>query len=475
MSKSMVPENDDRLLEGGRDNERVIQGHLDSPTWVVDEAWDKFARVCYSALNAYMNFCREEGLQHSYLLGLDILLTSEIGMVDGKRALVDIRPVILEGPCCNSYPACPNFFAGRLYKQLKKTAVDPDNMIKYPNHPTKVLDRLTVLFREVWQEKGHSGNPVVGVFTRPYPVSEEETAHVLVVEACRRAGLEVYRITPDEQPEVKDGKIWVAGKPVDVCYRRIERKHVPEFYGEELARKIIHETPDTIWINNWMIDDLRSKTLEEKVFRRWEAKSGEKISRPITLLGDEITPEAVRSLLDRGGFALKKFDSTGGKGVFLHISEEVAGTIYDALFERYDGRHMEVVPPSGIDQVLEQFSSFDEDSAIQQMRVIDARCLSDHRLVYDTRINVLYNVGKKEWEFVSGMSRVVPCGKHVTNGNTLLTNVSSGAEMAPLVFGHLKPGVDRSDIDFGPMMRQLLNGEDTWVPPKETSTAYSAG
>ena len=471
MSKPNMHE-DTRLLEGGLGSERVINGHLDSPTWVVNEVWDQFAQVAHSALNAYMYYCEEEGLQHSYLLGLDILMTGEIGMVDGQRSVVDIRPVILEGPCCNSYPACPNFFSSRLFKQLRDSGVDPDKCIDYPSHPFQVLGKLAALFSDVWHSKGNDRDPIVGVFTRPYPVSEEETAHQLVVDACEKAGLEVYRITPDEKPEVKDGKIWVSGKPIDVAYRRIERIHVPEFYGEELAEQIINETPDTIWINNWKIDDLRSKTLEENVFRRWEEKSGEKISRPITLMCDEISPESVRKLLDRGGFALKKWNSTGGKGVFLHMSEEVAGTIYKELYDRFDGRHMVVIPTAEIDQTLEQFKTFKEDAAIQQMRVIDARNLSDHRLVYDTRINVLYNVKKKEWEFVSGMSRVVPCGPQVDNGNTLLTNVSSGAEMAPLVFGHLKPGAKLDEDEMGPLMKtSLVKGETTWVPEGKGASA----
>jgi hypothetical protein len=94
------------------------------------------------------------------------------------------------------------------------------------------------------------------------------------------------------------------------------------------------------------------------------------------------------------------------------------------------------------------------------MRFVDARDLGDNRrLVYDTRINVIYDPVKNEWDFLSGMSRSVPCGPDVQNGNSLLTNVSMGAEISPLIMGHVKKGADRSKMTFGPLLGALMRGE----------------
>jgi len=57
------------------------------------------------------------------------------------------------------------------------------------------------------------------------------------------------------------------------------------------------------------------------------------------------------------------------------------------------------------------------------------------------------------------MSRSVPCGPDVENGNSLLTNVSMGAEISPLIFGHVKEGADRSQIKYGPMLDAMMKGE----------------
>ncbi len=86
-------------------------------------------------------------------------------------------------------------------------------------------------------------------------------------------------------------------------------------------------------------------------------------------------------------------------------------------------------------------------------------CSEGKKLVYDTRINVLYNPYDEKWEFLSGMSRSVPCGNMVENGNSLLTNVSMGAEISPLIFGHVKEGADRSEIKYGPLLTAMMKGE----------------
>ncbi len=448
-----MAQEDLRLLDGGKGRETEVPAHPETPTWIVNKAFDLVSEVAFNSLDAYMLFCKEEKLPHSYLLGLDILIT---GIADPKgKKVTDIRPTLLEGPCCNSYPACPNIDSYRLYKRSILDGQNPD-MVEYPMHPAKIRDALVSAFKAAWTAKGNHDDPVVGVITRPYAESEEETAHNLIIEGCREAGLKTVRVTPDENPKVRNGKLVVGGTPVDVCYRRIERIHMPQFYGLALGSKIINETPNTLFINPWKVDDLRSKTIEEKVFRRYEKATGKTVSRPRTLLGPEITPDSVRELMGTGGYALKEWNSTGGKGVYLHTNMRLIKKIYDKLYLKYDGRHMVLV--DDIDDDLKKFGAFSQDAAIQQMRIIDARDLRPGvRLVYDSRINVLYDAVKNRWNIISGISRCVPCGEEVTNGNSLLTNISSGAEVATLVLGRTEE--IRKPMRFGPLLTALMNGE----------------
>jgi len=463
-----------RLRIGDRGKERDLPAYLESPTWIVDSAWEQFSAVAKTALAAYMNYCRENKLPHSYLLGLDILVNGSVDPAN-PRHIIDIRPTMVEGPCCNSYPACPNLWSARLYGQLKLKGYNMD-IIDYPTHPERILDKICQLFSDIWEVKGDaSRKPVVAVFTRPYDLSEEETAHVTTLNSFKAFGYEAYRITPEEKPEVKDGKIWVQGRPIDMVWRRIERVHLPgqahppgrdneewvEFYGQDFAKKVVNETPDTIWINPWKIDDLRSKTIEERAFRLYEkANPGKRISRPVTLLDDQINATEVSKLAELGGWAMKRWNSTGGKGVFLHVNLEKAKVMCDYLYNKYDGRHMLLMDPAMMKEELDKFNDFNEDSAVQLLRFPDARDLGGgKKLVYDTRINVLYNPKTDDWEFLSGMSRSVPCGPGVDNGNSLLTNVSMGAEISPLIMGMVKKGSDRSQIKFGPMLTALMAGK----------------
>ena len=115
---------------------------------------------------------------------------------------------------------------------------------------------------------------------------------------------------------------------------------------------------------------------------------------------------------------------------------------------------------AGVKKELQAFDSFNEDTAVQQLRLVDARVLGpDKRLVYDTRINALYNAEFDTWDFISGMSRSVPCGPGVTNGNSLLTNISSGAEVSPLVLGHLRTPEGGKDLMFGPLLKAIMEGK----------------
>lgn len=459
-----------RLLIGDRGNEKDLPCYMDSPTWIVDGAWDKFAEVANTALDAYMNYCKKMNLPHSYLLGLDILA---MGSVDpnNPRHIIDIRPTLVEGPCCNSYPGCPNLWSSRLYGQMKLFGFDPD-VVEFPTHPEKILHKICTLFSNIWKERGDSNRePIVAVFTRPYDLSEEEAAHNATLQGFKDFGFEAYRVTPDENPEVKDGKLWVHGKAVDMVWRRIERVHLHgqanppgrddedwvEFYGEEFAKKVVNETPNTIWVNPWKVDDLRSKTIEERAFRLYEKETGKVVSRPKTWLDDEVKPENARKHAELGGWAMKKWNSTGGKGVMLHINLEKAKEMCDYLYARYDGRHMVLLDKEQLEKEIADFSSFNEDTAVQLLRFPDARDLGDgKKLAYDTRINVLYDPLNNVWEFLSGISRVVPCGKTVENGNSLLTNISMGAEISPIVMGHVKPGADRSQIKVGPMLKAMM-------------------
>ncbi|MBN1296814.1 hypothetical protein JXA80_08525 [bacterium] len=450
-----------RLTDGGLGQEAIIPCYDESPTWLVDNAWEKAMVVGQNALSAYMKFCKDENLPHSYLLGLDILFMGKIDPNNNRR-LIDLRPTLVEGPCCNSYPACPAVDALKLYRRLQAKGFDPDR-VEYPSHPTMVRQKIANLLIGLHHRQGGTGMPRVAVFTRPYPESEEETAHIEMLKAFRKAGMEAWRITPDENPEVHNGKLWVHGKPIDVVYRRIERIHVPVFYGETLGNKIIHETPDTLFVNPWKIDDLRSKTIEERAFRRWEAMHPDQpVSRPKTLLDDEVTPENVAELAAYGGWVMKKWNSTGGKGVFLHFNRKVSDPAVHYLYLDASGRHMIHLDEAGVKKELEALKNFHEDTAVQQLRLVDARVLSDtQRLVYDTRINALYNPEFGTWDFISGMSRSVACGPDVTNGNSLLTNISSGAEVSPLVFGHTRSEEGSKDIQFGPILKAIMENRDS--------------
>ena len=446
-----------RITDGGLGTEEVIPCYDDSPTWVLDNAWEKAMEVGRNSLAAYMKYCKDENLPHSYLLGLDILF---MGKVDPRnpRRIIDIRPTLVEGPCCNSYPACPAVDALKLYRRLQVKGFDPDR-VEYPSHPTMVRQKIAAMLIGLFHRNGGSGMPRAAVFTRPYPESEEETAHNLMIKAFQNAGMETYRITPDEKPEVKNGKLWVQGKPIDVVYRRIERIHVPVFYGDVLGNKIINETPDTLFVNPWKIDDLRSKTIEERAFRRWEAVHPDRpVSRPKTLLDREVTPENVAELASYGGWVMKKWNSTGGKGVHLFFNKKLTDPAVKYLYLDASGRHMIHLDENNLQKELKAFEDFNEDTAVQQLRLIDARVLeADKRLVYDTRINALYNAEFDTWDFISGMSRSVPCGPNVTNGNSLLTNVTSGAEISPLVIGHLRSPEGKEGLQFGPLLNAIMN------------------
>jgi hypothetical protein len=448
-----------RLTDGGLGQEDVIPCYDGSPTWLIDNAWDNVMEVGRNALAAYMKYCKDENLPHSYLLGLDILF---MGKVDPRnpRKIIDIRPTLVEGPCCNSYPACPAVDALKLYRRLQIKGFDPDR-VDYPSHPTMVRQRIANLLIGLFHRNGGSGMPTAAVFTRPYPESEEETAHVLMVKAFQKAGMETYRITPDEKPDVKNGKLWVHDKPIDIVYRRIERIHVPVFYGDLLGNKIINETPETLFVNPWKIDDLRSKTIEERAFRQWESAHPDRpVSRPRTLLDDEITPSNVAELASFGGWVMKKWNSTGGKGVFLYFNKRLTDPAVQFLYLNASGRHMIHLDQHDMQKELKSFESFNEDTAVQQLRLVDARVLeTDKRLVYDTRINVLFNAEFNTWEFISGMSRSVPCGPAVTNGNSLLTNITSGAEVSPLVMGHLRTPEGMEGLEFGPLLTAIMKGK----------------
>lgn len=451
----MLPENV-KLLEGGRGEEFEIPCHWQSPTWIIDRVYDKVKDVGRNALEAYMSFCASYGLPHSHLLGLDILINCVVDPT-GKK-IIDIRPTLVEGPCCNSYPACPAFFPSRLYARLKHEGGNPDQ-VRWEVHPTQIREKIVETIQGIWETRGHKGKPIVGLLSRPYPESEEETAHVEVLEKLLEFGYRSYRITPDENPQVKNGKLMIGDIPIDICYRRIERVHMPSFYGWNLAMDIVNNSPHTYYFNPWKIDDLRSKTIEERCFREWEARTAGVVSRPRTLLGREITPESVKSMvLESGGFALKRWNSTGGRGVYLHLYEPLVGDAYRRMFKRFDGRHMVIMNENTLDETLSQFRNFEADTAIQQLRIPDARCINEgNRLVYDTRINVLYNAVEKEWKFVSGLSRTVPCGPSVENGNSLLTNVTMGAHLSPLILGY-SDGKDLN-LNHGPLFNAMMAGK----------------
>ncbi len=453
-----TPAPDYTLLYGGRGHERIVEGHPESPTWIVNDAFDKVKSVVDTSMAAYHHYCTEQGLPHSYFLGLDILVTGEI---DADGNVADIRPTILEGPCSNSNPACPYIDSYRLFRRAELLGIDPDR-VEFPVHPTQILDKLIAMFRGVWAAKTGDSNPVVGILTRAYPESEEETAHQLTLDACLAAGLRAFRITPDENPGVENGKLTVAGVPIDVCYRRIERKDVAEFYGPDLAPRLIKDTRETLFLNPWEVDVLRSKAVEERCFRSYEAATGKPVSRPQTLIGREATPDAVAAMVDRGGYARKRASSMGGRQVFLHANLKRVSRVFDQIYGRYDGYHMNLHNGDSPADFLAPLQNIEPDTIVQQLRVIDSRPTEiGYKLAYDTRINVLFDPVTQRWDIVSGISRSVPMGVDF-QGNSLITNVSAGAHIAPLFMGTTEKPT--TDLTFGPLLTALNRGETVWAP-----------
>ena len=464
-----------RLLLGGRDHERQVPAYPQSPTWIVNAAYDQVRTVIDATMAAYLRRCSELGLQHSYYIGLDILISGEI---DPSGRVVDIKPTLVEGPCCNSNPACPHIDSYRLFRRGQLAGLDPYRVAS-PVHPAKIQAAHIDALRAVWQAKTGEANPVIGVLSRVYDDSREETAFQLLIEACRKLGLRALRIAPEDNPTVAKGKLVADGVPIDVCQRNLPAYDMTSEYGEELGRQIVEQTPETLYFNPWEVDVLRSKAVEEEVFRSHEAAGGQPVSRPKTLIGAEATPDAVAELFDRGGFALKHSDSTGGRGVYLHVNLERANHVFDNLYGRYDGLHMELHGSKA--DFLAPLQNLANDTVIQQLRVIDSRPIEGGvKLAYDLRVNLLFNALEKSWTIVSGISRSVPMGVDIESdpnqrpsgepgigalgqGNSLLTHVSSGASIAPLIMGTTAPENIKA-MTFGPLLTALNQGEDMWVP-----------
>ncbi len=471
-SESDLPD-DLKLVLGGRDHEREVPAYPQSPTWIVNRAFEKVQAVIDATMSAYLRRCSELGLQHSYVLGLDILISGE---VDANDRVVDIKPTLVEGPCCNSKPACPYIDSYRLYRRAQLAGLDPDR-VESPLHPTKIHAALIDALRAVWQVKTGAANPVIGVLSRVYADSREETALQLLIEACRDVGLRALRIAPEDNPTVANGKLVAEGVPIDVCQRNLPAYDMTKEYGEELGRQIVEQTPETLFFNPWEVDVLRSKAIEEEVFRSHEVAGGQPVSRPRTLIGPEATPDAVAELFDHGGYALKHSDSTGGRGVFLHVNLERANHVFDNLYGRYDGHHMQLHGSGSKADFLAPLQNLAADTVIQQLRVIDSRPIgSGVKLAYDLRVNLLFNAMEKSWTIISGISRGVPMGLDIESdaraegsipllgqGNSLLTNVSSGAHIAPLIMGTTAEE-NMKAMTFGSLLTALNQGENIWVP-----------
>ena len=104
--------------------------------------------------------------------------------------------------------------------------------------------------------------------------------------------------------------------PLILSIEELNVFHMPMFYGWELALDIVEGCPNTFFVNPWEIDDLRSKTIEETAFRMYETRTGISVPRPRTLLGNEITPENVRSLMHEGWLLLLRSGTVPVEKVF---------------------------------------------------------------------------------------------------------------------------------------------------------------
>lgn len=457
--------NDSRMLVGWGVEDKAIPVHSGSPTVVTGWVRRDVLRLCKVVLDAYLEGSRRASRPFSYLVGLDIAITGEIGRVDGRLAVVDIEPVLIEGPFCNGLPSCPSFMPVRLEPSLDVRG----NLLD----PAHVIERLIRLFRQIWSGAGRSGDPVIGVLTMAPKDCFENLAHQQIVEECRRSGLEAVRLSPGSDLEVHGGRVHCAGHAVDLIYRRIERSRILEDFAEPVGRQIVEETEKTLWTNHPDSDDLRSKVFEEEAFRDWEARTGRRIPRPRTLVGGEISAAAIRGFLARGGFVVKEADTSGGAGVRLVLDEPLNRPVFEQLYGRFDGPHMDVCEGAALAAKVTRAARPEVEGVVQQLRALDARNLEPGRaLVYDLRVTCLFDPAEATWELVSGFSRVVPCGEDA-EGSTLLTNVSAGAHLAPLRI--LPPSTDVSGSSagtahelettrHGPLMETLLAGRRQWVP-----------
>ncbi len=110
---------------------------------------------------------------------------------------------------------------------------------------------------------------------------------------------------------------------------------------------------------------------------------------------------------------------------------------------------------------LAPLENIDPDTAVQQLRVLDSRPAEiGYKLAYDTRINVLFDPVAQHWDIVSGISRSVPMGVEF-QGNSLITNVTAGAHIAPLFMGTTEKPT--TNLTFGPLLTALNRGETTWL------------
>ena len=447
-----------RLIFGSRGVEHEVPAYPGSPTWVVGRGFEQVDELVQAALAAFLHACSLRGLPHSNYLGLDILISGEL---DSSGNVVDIRPTIVDGPCSNSNAADPYIDSYRLYQRALRLGVEPDR-VEWPVHPTQIQETFMEAFRGLSLAGGGSPEPVVAILTRTYEQSLEETANVLFLQALRDAGLQAFRITPEEKPSVSNGKLTVNGVPIDVCYRRIRVEEMAGFYGADLADGILHGSPDTIYTNPWQVDMLRPKPVEEEVYREYEAAVGRTVSRPLTLIDEEITREAVADLFEAGGYVVKR-PGLSGSGVFLHLNRDAVAPVFDRLYGRYDGRHMHLHAGSNLEAALAPLDDLPEGSLVQQLRVIDARNSDTGvRLAYDLRVNLIFNAVAKTWTRISGFSRGVPMGVEL-DGNSLLTNVSSGAHMSPLFIGP-RTSETGPPMTFGPLLAALNRGGTAWRP-----------
>lgn len=412
----------------------------DSPTVLPNEAWESVENLAHQTLHAYSSYCLSHNLPINQRVALDIAMSGRLQRQKGQTVVGDIRFVLLEGPCCNGVPNCMLFWPS-------KTS---ENWSARSSQEVTDLRTDRVLIARLKQLAGQEGT--LALLTGNDQETHEPKAHQELIAIAQQEGLEIFHICGERPPQVQDGHIWVQGHSIDLVYRCIERQEFPRLFGHELTHKMLHETPKTVWFNPPSTDDMRSKTMAEIVWREWESTTNQRISRPQTLIGHEITVEHINQFWMNGGFLVKANDTSGGKGVRFVMNPETLQPVADSLYKGLHPTQQESLQPEKLTAYIESLDK--QNCIVQELRILDARPAGQANLIYDIRMYGLYQGHEKAWTLIPGMSRF--------NQHCLSTNISQKAGVTALLCPRHTKNLPLTPL--GLLTETWLAKREYWLP-----------